>query len=113
MISRVELRTMLTLVTMKVNEEQSILLEQVSAIQNWHNTVTHKIDEEELIAVKGLLTSCTLCHAYCLSLCWSKEALPQPDQGGRFNYKVVILVSNLLHSCVSQTMGPAGHSWTQ
>jgi hypothetical protein len=50
-ISRVELVTMLNAVTMKVNEDLSIPFEQVSAIQNWYNTVTHQIDEEELIAI--------------------------------------------------------------
>jgi hypothetical protein len=32
-------------------EDPSILFEQVTAIQNWYNTVAHQIDEEELIAV--------------------------------------------------------------
>jgi hypothetical protein len=42
---------MLNTVILKVNEDPSILFEQVSAIQNWYGTVTHKIDEEELITV--------------------------------------------------------------
>jgi hypothetical protein len=51
-ISRVELRTMLNAVTMKVNEaDPSVLFEPVSAIQNGYDTVNHKIDKEELIAV--------------------------------------------------------------
>jgi hypothetical protein len=49
-VSQVELIMMLNRVTMKVTEDPSILFEQVSAIQNQYDTVTHKIDEEELIA---------------------------------------------------------------
>jgi hypothetical protein len=50
-ISRVELRTMLNGVSIKEAEDPSILFEQVSAIQNRYDTDTHKIEEEELIAV--------------------------------------------------------------
>jgi hypothetical protein len=42
---------MMNAVTVKVNEDPSKLFEQVSAIQNRYDTVTHMIDEEELIAV--------------------------------------------------------------
>jgi hypothetical protein len=42
---------MLNAVTMRHSEDPSILFEQVSAIRNRHDTVTHQIDEEELIAV--------------------------------------------------------------
>jgi hypothetical protein len=50
-ISRVELRTMLNGVSMRDTEDPSILVEQVSAIQNRYDTDAHHIDEEELIAV--------------------------------------------------------------
>jgi hypothetical protein len=42
---------MLNAVTIKVNEDPSILFEQVSMIQNWYNSVTHQTDEEELIVI--------------------------------------------------------------
>ena len=50
-ISRVELRQMLASVSMKDNEDPATLFEQISAIENKFNTVSSKIEEEELIAV--------------------------------------------------------------
>jgi hypothetical protein len=50
-LSRVELIMMLNRVNMKVTEDQSKVFEQVRAIKNWFNTVTHKINEGALIAV--------------------------------------------------------------
>jgi hypothetical protein len=51
-ILRVELRSMLNGVSMRDAEDPSILFEQVmSVIQIWYDTVTHQINEEELIAV--------------------------------------------------------------
>jgi hypothetical protein len=46
----VKLRSMLKSVTMRDSEDPSIIFEQVSAIRNRYDTVTHQIDEEELIA---------------------------------------------------------------
>jgi hypothetical protein len=48
-ISRVELRTMLNGISMRDAEDPSILFEQVRAIRYRYNTVTHQINEEELI----------------------------------------------------------------
>jgi hypothetical protein len=50
-ISRVELMQMLNAVSIKDAEDPSVLFEQVSANQDQYDTVAHKIDEEELIAV--------------------------------------------------------------
>ena len=50
-ITRVEMRELLTKVSMKANQDPSTLFEQISAIQNRYNTSTRKIDEEDLIAV--------------------------------------------------------------
>jgi hypothetical protein len=50
-ISRVKLRSMLKSVTMRDSEDPSIIFEQVSVMRNRNDTVTHQIDEEELIAV--------------------------------------------------------------
>ena len=41
---------MLNNVTMKKNDDPSVLFEKISEIQNRYNTVTHKLDEEDLIA---------------------------------------------------------------
>jgi hypothetical protein len=45
-----ELRTMHNRVSMRDAEDLSMLFEQVRAIRNGYNTVTHQIKEEELIA---------------------------------------------------------------
>ena len=50
-MSRVELRTQLGKVSMKVTDDPNILFEQVSAIRNRFESANHAIDEDELIAV--------------------------------------------------------------
>jgi hypothetical protein len=50
-VSRVKLRTILNAGTVKVLEDPSLLFDQVNAIQNCYDTVTHKIDKEEVIAI--------------------------------------------------------------
>ena len=49
-MSRVEAGLMLINVTMKKNDDPSVLFEKISEIQNRYNTVTRKLDEEDLIA---------------------------------------------------------------
>ena len=41
---------MLNKLTMKKNEDPSVLFEKISEIQNRYNTARHKLDEEDLIA---------------------------------------------------------------
>jgi hypothetical protein len=50
-IARVELRSLLSSVAMKANEDPGVLFEQVCTIQNRYAAATHQIDEEELLAV--------------------------------------------------------------
>ena len=49
-MSRVEARLMLNSVTMKRNDDPSVMFEKISEIQNRYNTATHKLDEVDLIA---------------------------------------------------------------
>ena len=49
-MSRVEAGLMLINVTMKKNDDPSVLFEKISEIQNRYNTVTRKLHEEDLIA---------------------------------------------------------------
>ena len=49
-MSCVEAQLMLNNVMMKKNDDPSVLFEKISEIQNRYNTVTRKLDEEDLIA---------------------------------------------------------------
>jgi hypothetical protein len=50
-ISRVEMRTKLSKVTMKQNDDPRLLFNQLASIQSEYRSVTQKIDQYDLIAV--------------------------------------------------------------
>ena len=51
MVKLVELRQMLTKITMKKRLDPATLFEQIAAVENCYNTATRKIPQDELIAV--------------------------------------------------------------
>ena len=50
-VTKVELQMALNQISMKDNENPDVLFQRISAVENWFNTSTQKVDESDLIAV--------------------------------------------------------------